>query len=143
MAVPFLFPPARVPHEDPAKRDRVLVDGHVTSRLFLDRLAVRGVLDFVFLNVISDREMNTPRYSPRGFIGTLIHQLLNAQVENGLESLRFGFKEKGIRAFLLRPSKPLKVSVFKFDKDECRGAFDLGINDACRWGESQESTRIL
>ncbi|PCI39918.1 MAG: hypothetical protein COB53_02370 [Elusimicrobia bacterium] len=143
MAVPFVFPPARVPHEDPSKKMRVLVDGHVTSRLSLGALALRGVRDFVFVNVISHKEMRTSSYSPRGFISTMIHQLLNAQVDNGLEPFRDGFKELGIRAFLLRPSRPLAMSVFKFDKRECRDAFELGERDAVLWGESPNGTQIL
>ncbi len=143
MAVPFVFPPARLPHENSEKKERVLVDGHVTSRLFLDRLANRGVQDYLFLNVISDLEMNTPAYSPRRYIGTMIHQLLNAQIDNGLEPFRQGFKELGIRAFLLRPSSPLRVSVFKFDKNECRAAFELGEKDAMNWSRNLSETQIL
>lgn len=143
MAVPFLFPPARIEHETPGTRGRVLVDGHVTSSLFLDRLARRGVLDFYFINVISDAEMGRPSYTPRGLIGTLIHQLLEAQIENGLEPFRFGFEESGIRAFVLRPSKPLRVSVFRFDREQCREAFDQGIEDARAWAGNPGATRIL
>jgi predicted acylesterase/phospholipase RssA len=143
MAVPFLFPPARASHETPGKRDRVLVDGHVTSSLFLDRLARRGVRDFVFVNVISDAEMRAPGFRPRAFIGTLIHQLLEAQIENGLEPLRYGFPELGVRAFVLRPSTPLRVSVFKFDKEECRRAFDQGMRDAGAWFDKPGPTQIL
>lgn len=143
MAVPFVFPPGRMPHEDPAQPERVFVDGHVTSRLYLDRLVKRGVLDFVFVNVISAREMRSPAFSPRGYIGTMIHQLLNGQVENGLDSLRHGFPRAGIRAFILRPSRPLRVSVFKFDRGECREAFDLGAADALSWSADPAPTRIL
>ena len=143
MAVPFLFPPARIAHETPGLPARVLVDGHVTSSLFLDRLARRGVRDFVFVNVISEWEMRRPLFSPRGLIGTLIHQLLEAQIENGLEPFRFGFQELGVRAFVLRPSRPLEVSVFRFDANECRAAFDLGIADARTWAANPGPTRVL
>ena len=109
----------------------------------IDGLARRGVRDFIFVNVISDAEMRAPGFRPRAFVGTLIHQLLEAQIENGLEPLRYGFPELGIRAFVLRPSKPLRVSVFKFDREECRRAFDLGMKDAEAWFDNPGTTQIL
>ena len=109
---------------------RTLIDGHVTSFVDLGKLAAEGARDFLFVNVLDAESERRPRFSPRGFISTLVHQLLRAQVDNSLAPLRRESEELGLRAFELGPSKPLTLGVFRFDRKECREAFELGNRDA-------------
>lgn len=142
VAVPFLFPPVRIPARNgtPAKD---LVDGHLISFIDLERMAARGVRDFLFINVASRVSLARPRYSLRGFISTLVDQLLQGQVDTGIAQLRVVAKERGLRAFEFNPRKPLNISVFGFDRKECRRAFDQGVADAGTYLKAPKTFRIL
>ncbi len=142
VAVPFLFPPVRIPAKNgaPAKD---LMDGHLISFIDLERMAARGVRDFLFVNVASRVSLARPRYSLRGFISTLVDQLLQGQVDTGIAQLRLVAKERGLRAFEFNPRKPLNISVFGFDRKECRRAFDKGVEDARTYLKDPKPFRIL
>ncbi|MBI5596592.1 MAG: patatin-like phospholipase family protein [Elusimicrobia bacterium] len=128
IAVPFVFPPRRLAaNGGPA---RVFVDGHVTSFVDLAPILDRGALDLVFVSVIGARRAGTPRFGPRGFISTLINQLMRAQVDNSLAAVAHRVASGGVRVFEFAPLEPLDMSVFLFKKEECRRAFDQGAADA-------------
>jgi len=141
VAVPFVFAPVRVGENG---SERVLVDGHLTSFAFLEPLVRRGVRDFIVVSVVHPGEAKTRSLSPRSFISSLIENLLRAQVDNSFALLRGNSDlPEGLRAFEVNPSKPLDMSVFLFKKDECRAAFDLGVEDATEAVGSWESRRFL
>lgn len=142
VAVPFVFPPAEVPagNGSPA---RTLVDGGLTSYARLAPLVERGARDFLFINVVDAASRQAPCYSPRGFIRTLINQMLHAQVHNSLDTLRLLADEEGLRAFEFIPSEPLDMKVFTFDPAECREKFDRGTADARKHLSDPEAFRIL
>lgn len=142
VAVPFVFPPAKVPavNGEPA---RVLVDGGVTSYARLGPLVERGARDFVFIDIVDAESRRTPRYGPRSYITTLINQMIYAQVHNSLDALRLWRGGEALRAFEFVPSKPLNMKVFSFDPKECRERFDLGTEDAKGHLKNPEAFRIL
>jgi predicted acylesterase/phospholipase RssA len=140
--VPFVFPPVKIPMKNGA-RPKVLVDGHVLSHMDLSRIIERGALDLFFVNVASKVSLGSPRHTVRGYISTLVDQLLQGQIHGGLQSIAHIVKDQGIRAFALHPAKPLNMSVFGFKKSECREAFDRGLADAHAYAANPAAYRIF
>lgn len=141
IAVPFVFPPRRLAaNGGPA---RVFVDGHVTSFVDLAPILDRGALDLVFVSVIGPQRLQRPRFSPRGYVSTLINQLMRAQVDNSLAAVAHRVAGGGVRVFEFTPSKPLDISVFLFRKEECRRVFDQGVGDAAGFVADPGRWRLL
>lgn len=128
VAVPFLFPPVKIPACGGAPR-KVLVDGHLTSFVDLPRMVERGARDFLFVSVAAKTSLARPRYNVGGYVSTLVEHMLQGQIDNSLASLRLMAPEHGIRAFEFTPARPLNIGVFSFRKEECRRAFDRGVVD--------------
>ncbi|MDE2291348.1 MAG: patatin-like phospholipase family protein [Elusimicrobia bacterium] len=140
IAVPFVFPPRRVSRN--GGRPRILVDGHVTCFVDLARLLDRGARDILFVDVFGPEDAR-PRFDPRGFISTIINQLMRAQVENSVAAVSGRARAEGVRVFEFYPSRHLDESVFLFKKHECRRLFDLGVRDAAGLVSGAGRFRIL
>ncbi|MEK7858834.1 MAG: patatin-like phospholipase family protein [Elusimicrobiota bacterium] len=129
ISIPFLLPPMRIPGTN-GGRDKLLLDGNAKSYVNLYPALERGARDVLYLSVLHPSMMEQPLFGLRDYVGTLINQLLQGQIDHSLESLRGIAEAKGVRAFVFHPSRPLKLSSISFETGPCRDAFDLGVEDA-------------
>ena len=126
IAVPVIFPPMRV-------GDSLFVDGHVSCFADLEPPLSRGALDFLFVNVAGRPSGEEEAGSIRRYLSLLINIIMRAQVDNALAVLRPRAEPLGLRFFEFTPLRPLRVRVFKFDRAECRAAFEQGLDEAERF----------
>jgi len=141
ISIPFIWPPAKV--DGNGSGPRLLLDGNAKSYVDLLPAIERGAKDIVFLSVVHPHELRTPEFGPRSYIGTLINQLLQGQVQHSLHAPGLLAEAKGLRAFVFHPEQPLKVRALAFNTKECANAFDLGENDAARLLANPGPYRVL
>lgn len=125
IAVPVVFPPVRV-------GDSMFVDGHVSCFADLEPSLACGARDFLFINVIGRPSGKEGAQTIRRYASLLIDTIMRAQVDNVLAVLRPRAQSMGLRFFEFNPLRPLRVRVFKFDRAECRAAFEQGLGEAER-----------
>lgn len=125
IAVPFVFPPVRI-------GDSLFVDGHVPCFADLEPVLAAGARDLLFVNVIGPPAGPEEAGSVRRYVSLLINLLMRAQVDNALAAVRPRAQTLGLRFFEFNPQRPLRVRVFKFDRAECRAAFEQGLDEAQR-----------
>lgn len=126
ISVPGLLPPVRI--ATGGMKERLLVDGHLTSFVRLNPAIERGMRDLLVINV--QGKGGADLSGPRRFASSLINGLLHAQIDNGLEAALPAIRQHGVRVWELHPSKPLDIGVFRFDPGECRAIFAQGGGDA-------------
>lgn len=141
ISIPFIWPP--VPVDGNGAGPRLLLDGNAKSYVNLWPAIERGARDIVFLSVVHPSELRTPQFGLRTYVGTLINQLLQGQIEHSLDSARLLAKDKGLRAFVFHPQAPLKIKPLGFDAKECGKAFDQGQADAPRMLASCATYRVV
>lgn len=145
ISIPFLLPPVRIPGTgtNGKKRDKLLLDGNFKSYVNLYPALERGARDILYLSVMHPSMMEQPLFGLKDYVGTLLNQLLQGQIDHSLESLRSVAEAKSVRGFVFHPSKPLNLRPISFDTGPCRDAFDLGVQDSRLLMDDPARYRVL
>lgn len=141
ISIPFIWPP--VPVIGNGAGPRLLLDGNAKSYVNLLPAIEHGAKDIVFLSVVHPSELRAPQFGLRGYISTLINQLLQGQIDHSLDAPRLLSKREGLRAYVFHPEAPLKVRPLNFDSRECGPAFDQGHADAARFLSSGSAYQVV
>ncbi|MBI3553766.1 MAG: patatin-like phospholipase family protein [Elusimicrobia bacterium] len=141
ISIPLLLPP--VPVDGNGSGPLLLLDGNAKSYVNLLPAIERGARDIVFLSVVHPAELKRPAFGLRSYIGTLINQFLQGQIDHSLDAARLLAKDKGLRFFVFHPERPLTISPLSFKTAECRAAFDGGLADAERLLANPEAYRVI
>jgi predicted acylesterase/phospholipase RssA len=117
ISIPLLLPP--VPVDGNGSGPRLLLDGNAKSYVNLLPAIERGARDLVFLSVVHPAELKSPAFGLRSYIGTLLNQLLQGQIDHSLDAPRLLAKERALRAYVFHPKELLKLRPLSFDTGPC------------------------
>lgn len=141
ISIPFLLPPVKVKIGE-SEEHRLLLDGNAKAYVNVFPALERGAKDVLYLSVLHPDMVSKPKLGPLDYVGTLINQLLQGQVNHSLDFLR-SHPTRGVRAYVAHPSRPLTLNSISFNTEQCRNAYDLGVEDAKLILADPEAYRVL